>query len=36
MTYAETMASLNAKREEIAAVRREMRALQAQVEPQVV
>ena len=36
MTYAETMASLNAKREEIAAVRREMRDIQAKVEPQVV
>ena len=36
MTYAETMATLDTKREEIAVLRREMRALQAKVEPQVV
>ena len=36
MTYAETMATLDTKREEIAVLRREMRALQAKIEPQVV
>lgn len=36
MTYAETMSALNAKREQIAALQGEMRALQAKVEPQVV
>jgi predicted dithiol-disulfide oxidoreductase (DUF899 family) len=36
MTYAETMTSLNAKRAEIAAVHKAMRALQASVEPEVV
>jgi predicted dithiol-disulfide oxidoreductase (DUF899 family) len=36
MTYAETMTALNAKRDEIAAVRKEMAALQATVEPEVV
>jgi predicted dithiol-disulfide oxidoreductase (DUF899 family) len=36
MSYAETMDQLNAKRGELARVRSEMRALQAQVEPQLV
>jgi len=36
MTYAETIAALNAKREEITALQNEMRALQAGVEPQDV
>lgn len=36
MTYAETMIALNAKRAEIAAIQREMRKLQAGVEPQRV
>ncbi len=36
MSYADTMAQLNAKRGELARVRSEMRALQAQVEPQLV
>ena len=36
MTYAETMTALNAKRAEIAAIQREMRELQAGVEPERV
>jgi predicted dithiol-disulfide oxidoreductase (DUF899 family) len=36
MTYAETMAALNSRREQIAALQGEMRALQAGVEPQAV
>jgi len=36
MTYADSMAAMNAKREEIAALRRDLRALQAGVEPQAV
>jgi predicted dithiol-disulfide oxidoreductase (DUF899 family) len=36
MTYAETMAALEAKRKEIAAIQTEMRTLQAEVEPEVV
>ena len=36
MSYAETMAALNAKREEIAALKAQMRTLQAEVEPEVV
>ena len=36
MSYAETMAALNAKRREITALQNEMRALQAQVEPHEV
>jgi predicted dithiol-disulfide oxidoreductase (DUF899 family) len=36
MTYADTMAALNAKRAEIAAIQKEMRAIQAGVEPEVV
>jgi predicted dithiol-disulfide oxidoreductase (DUF899 family) len=36
MTYAETMAALNAKRAEITAVRAEMRELLAEVEPETV
>ena len=36
MSYAQTMAALNAKREEIAALQSQMRTLQAEVEPEVV
>ena len=36
MTYAETMAAMNVKRQEIAALRDEMRTLQAKVEPEQV
>jgi predicted dithiol-disulfide oxidoreductase (DUF899 family) len=36
MTYADTMAALQAKRNEITAIQAEMRALQAKVEPEVV
>jgi predicted dithiol-disulfide oxidoreductase (DUF899 family) len=36
MTYADTMSALNAKRAEIAAIQKEMRAIQAGVEPEVV
>ena len=36
MTYADTMAAMNAKRRQIAALQREMRSLQAAVEPQGV
>jgi predicted dithiol-disulfide oxidoreductase (DUF899 family) len=36
MTYATTMAALNAKREEIRALKTEMKALQAEVEPEAV
>jgi len=36
MTYADTMAALNAKRRELATLKDEMRALQAGIEPQVV
>jgi predicted dithiol-disulfide oxidoreductase (DUF899 family) len=36
MSYTETMAALNAKRNEIAALQDEMRGLQAKVEPQIV
>jgi predicted dithiol-disulfide oxidoreductase (DUF899 family) len=36
MTYANTMAALNAKRAEIAALRTQMKALQAEIEPEVV
>jgi predicted dithiol-disulfide oxidoreductase (DUF899 family) len=36
MDYAQTMTAMNAKREEIAALRGEMRALQAAIEPEVV
>ncbi|HXQ14276.1 MAG TPA: DUF899 family protein [Caulobacteraceae bacterium] len=36
MTYADTMAALNAKRAQITALQREMRSLQAGVEPQIV
>jgi predicted dithiol-disulfide oxidoreductase (DUF899 family) len=36
VTYAETITALNAKREEIAALRSEMRALQTAIEPQAV
>jgi predicted dithiol-disulfide oxidoreductase (DUF899 family) len=36
MIYAETIAALDAKRKEIAALKAQMRALQAAVEPQVV
>ncbi len=36
MSYAETMAALNAKRREIEALQGEMRMLQAEVEPEVV
>jgi len=36
MTYAQSMASMNAKRQEIEALRAELRALQAAAEPQVV
>lgn len=36
MTYAETMAALNAKRKQIEAIQTEMRSIQAAVEPQVV
>ena len=36
MSYADTMAAMNAKREKIAALRKDLRALQESVEPQVV
>jgi predicted dithiol-disulfide oxidoreductase (DUF899 family) len=36
MSYADTMTALNAKRAQITALQREMRALQADVEPQIV
>jgi predicted dithiol-disulfide oxidoreductase (DUF899 family) len=36
MTYADTMTALNAKRAEIAAIQKEMREIQAGVEPEVV
>ena len=36
MTYAQSIASMNAKRQEIEALRAELRALQAAAEPQVV
>jgi predicted dithiol-disulfide oxidoreductase (DUF899 family) len=36
MTYADTMAAMNAKRKQIEALQGEMRALQAKVEPEVV
>jgi predicted dithiol-disulfide oxidoreductase (DUF899 family) len=36
MTYAQTMAALDAKRKEIGALQAEMRALQAKIEPQPV
>jgi predicted dithiol-disulfide oxidoreductase (DUF899 family) len=36
MTYAETIAALDAKRAEIAAIQKQMRAIQAKVEPQPV
>src|SRR5580658_1623245 len=36
MTYANTMAELQAKRKEITAIQAEMRALQAGIEPEVV
>jgi predicted dithiol-disulfide oxidoreductase (DUF899 family) len=36
MTYADTMAALNAKRAQITALQREMRSLQADVEPQAL
>lgn len=36
MSYADSMAAMNAKREEIAALRAELRELQAHAEPQIV
>ena len=36
MSYAETMSAIDAKRREIGALREEMRALQAAVEPEPV
>ena len=36
MTYADTMAAMNAKRKEIETLQGEMRNLQAEVEPEVV
>jgi predicted dithiol-disulfide oxidoreductase (DUF899 family) len=36
MSYAETMAAMNAKREQIATLRKDLQALQARIEPQAV